>query len=196
MSAEKIIKKILEDAKAEADSILNEASHKAEEIKKQGAEKAKKSKEPILAEAERKAKQLTLSKLALAKLEARNTVLAAKREVLDSVFKMALEKLSSLEEKDYKKMLLRLLTKLESAEEKEKEKEKEKEWEIIVPPQDRKLWDTFIEEANKKIKISETINKGFILKAKNYEIIASFEAVVKEAWEELEEEVAKTLFIE
>lgn len=89
MSLEKIVKKIIDDAKAEADRIILESQKKAEEIKRTAREEASRLAEAFIKEEERKG-QLEASRLVTqARLEGRIHILSCKRELIEETLDKA-----------------------------------------------------------------------------------------------------------
>lgn len=100
MSLEKIVKKIIDDAKAEADRIILESQKKADEIKRTAQEEASRLAEAFIKEEERKG-QLEASRLVTqARLEGRIHILSCKRELieetLDKAFRASVESAKTL----------------------------------------------------------------------------------------------------
>jgi len=90
MSLEKILKKIIDDAQAEADRIILESQKKADEIKDSARREAEEAGKALEKEAERQG-QLEASRIVTqARLEKKLKILALKKEfineVLDRVF--------------------------------------------------------------------------------------------------------------
>ncbi len=91
MSLEKIIEKIIADAQAEADRIIQESRQRAEAIKKDAEEQASGKAEAYRKEVEREA-QLQASRIVTqARLEKRLRLLRQKRELVEEVLKRILE---------------------------------------------------------------------------------------------------------
>jgi vacuolar-type H+-ATPase subunit E/Vma4 len=91
MSLEKILDKILEEARSEAEKILLESRQKAEEItqdaRKQGESQAK----TILEQAERQANLEASRLVTQARLEKRIKILSCKRDLIDEVLEKAFQ---------------------------------------------------------------------------------------------------------
>ncbi len=197
MSAEKIIEKILSDARAEAQRLLESARAQAAQIHEQAQREAQRQRELILAQAREEAQSRRRAQLAAATAAARNAVLEAKRAVLKQVFEQAAAKLDTMPAHDYKNWLLRLIVQaVETGDE-----------EVILSPADRQvLGEAFIKEANAQLaqqkkrgalRLSlETrdIGRGFVLKGVNSEINVTVATLLRRAQDELEIEVAKLLF--
>lgn len=105
MSLEKILDKIIDDAKAEADKILVESRAKGEKIKEEAAKKASEAAEALVKEAERQS-QLEASRLITqARLETKINILSLKRELIQEVMEKAFQK-KILGEKDLKRTII------------------------------------------------------------------------------------------
>jgi V/A-type H+-transporting ATPase subunit E len=197
MSVEKIVEKILSDARAEAQHIVEGARAQAAQIREHAQSEAQRQRELILAQAHQEAQSRRAALLAEARAAARNAVLGAKRQVLARVFEQVAERLATMPAQEYKSWLLRLL--VEASETGDEE--------VILSPGDRQtLGETLVREANAQLaqrgkkgalKLSaETRNfeRGFVLKGRNSEINVTLEALLRRAQEELEIAVAQMLF--
>jgi len=197
MSAEKIIEKILSDARAEAQRTLEGARAQAAQIHEHAQSEAQHQRDLILAQAREEAQSRRRAQLAAAAAAARNAVLEAKRAILERVFEQAAAKLTAMPVSEYKSWLLRLL--LDAVETGEEE--------VILSSSDRQtMGEALIREANAQLakhgkkgalKLSvETrdMGKGFVLKGVNSETNVTLKALLRRAQEELELEVAQMLF--
>lgn len=197
MSAEKIIEKILNDARAEAQRVLESAQAQAAQIHEQAQREAQHQRELILAQAQQEAHSRRRAQLAAATAAARNAVLAAKRAALARVFEQAAAKLTAMPVNEYKSWLLRLLLDAVATGDEE----------VILSPAERQtLGEALIKEANAQLakrgkkgalRLSmETrdIGKGFVLKGVNSETNVTVATLVRRAQDELEIEVAQMLF--
>ncbi len=194
---EKIKGKIIQDAENRANEILDKARSQADEIiakaKVQADIKAKELSEKSL-HAAREKKRIINS---MVELDMRKEILAAKQEVIEKVFGLALERLNNLEKNKYEEVILNMLmTSVETGDE-----------EIIMSEAGKsKLSPEFINKANdslgkrgkvKKLSISKEtrdISGGFILLKKGVEINNSFEAILRTCRDEIEPKVAEILF--
>jgi V/A-type H+-transporting ATPase subunit E len=197
MSVEKIVEKILSDARAEAQRIVEGARAQAAQIREQAQLEAQRQRELILAQAHQEAQSRRRAQLALATAAARNALLAAKRAVLAKAFEQTAAKLLAMPASEYKSWLLRLIVHaVETGEE-----------EVILSPADRQaLGEAFIREANAQLaqhgkkgalKLSteaRDIGRGFVLKGRNSETNVTLKTLLRRAQEELEIEVAQMLF--
>ncbi|WP_423791932.1 V-type ATP synthase subunit E [Methanocaldococcus indicus] len=109
MGIDKIKSKILEDATAEANKIIEEAKKEKEEILKKAEEEAKKRKEEILKRGEKEAELLKNRIIAEAKLEAKKKLLKAREEIIEKAIEKLREDLKKLPESDkYQDILYKL----------------------------------------------------------------------------------------
>ncbi len=91
MSLEKILKKILDDAQAEADNIIVESRKKADEIKGSVLKEASGLAGALIKEAERRG-QLDASRIVtLARLEKKIKILAFKKELVEKALEAAFQ---------------------------------------------------------------------------------------------------------
>lgn len=197
MSADKIVEKILSDARAEAERILESARSQAAQIREQAEREAQHQRELILAQAQQEAQSRRRAQIAAATAAARNAVLEAKRALLERVFQQVAERIQTMPAHEYKSWLLRLLLRaVETGEE-----------EIILSPGDRQtLGEALVREANAQLaqhgkkgalRLSmETrdLGCGFVLKGTNSEINVTLKTLLRRAQDEFEIEVAQMLF--
>ncbi len=191
MSLEDIKKKILEDAKKEADEIIEAAKKQADEI----IEKAKKEIENLKLSYEKKAKEeyeetIRRGKIT-ADLEVKKMLLAKKRELINRVYEEALTVLKKMNAKKYAKNMEMLL---KQAVEKGDEV-------VIVSENERVINEDFIAKINEKynfnLKLSDQKGSfigGFILSQGDIDVNCSFEMLLEAAKDELEPKVVSKLF--
>ena len=197
MSVEKIVQRILEDARAEAHAILEEAEREAARIAADGEVEADRVRRSVLKEARAEAERRRQQVLAEARLKARRRVLAARRRAVDRVFEEALRRLQGLPQEQYVEVLKRLI--LEGAETGREE--------ILLSQEDRaKLPPSFLDEINEELrkrgmpgelklsKEARALGGGVVLRGSRVEVNASFPALVEQARRQLEIEVARILF--
>lgn len=105
MSLEKILKKILDDAQAEAEKIIHESQEKAGEIKEKARKEASELVEVLVKEAERQG-QLEASRLVTqVRLEKKINILSRKKELINEVLERAFRK-ENLEKKGLKRKII------------------------------------------------------------------------------------------
>ncbi len=197
MSLESILSKIILDGQTEGSRLISEAQMRAAAIRQQGQDEAEIRRQQILQQANLEADEYELPLLSIAKLEARKSRLLAQQEVIQGSFDRALVELRALPQEESQELLKQLL--LEAAVTGNEE--------IVVEEQDRKLYNlTFLAKVNLALmmsgrkaglKLSEQTGStggGFILKAEDIEINATYPALIKEIRDELEPQVVKILF--
>ncbi|MBE5785739.1 MAG: hypothetical protein E7330_08085 [Clostridiales bacterium] len=193
-NADKLLDRIMEDAKAEAAKIEAAAAAEAEVI----AAKAEKEAAAIAAEAEKKAAAALHETIehaeTAAKLDARKQALGARRAVLDEAFEAALQKLRAMEGE----ARISLLVKMACGEADGGET-------ITFAKAEEAYGAAVLEEANKALAAAgkkplaagaadASIAGGFKLLSGGYEKDCSFEAMLRESRDRLEGGVAKLLF--
>jgi len=92
MSLEKILEKILDDARAEADKIILESQKKAAEIKEKADRAAVELADALLKEAEKKGHLEASRLLTQARLEKKINILSCKKELIDEVLERAFQR--------------------------------------------------------------------------------------------------------
>ncbi len=189
MGVEDIKKKILEDATRQKEEILAEAEKKGEEIRNEGKRTEKKRKEAILSRAKNEAAEERHTKITMERLESRKLQLTEKQKIVEKVFEKSLDML--VNHPNYERIVETML--LEAAKGGE---------ELILSPKDREnLGSEFLKKINKNIERSMTLSDetrdiagGFILRTPEMEINESFKEKIRALRDELETEVARTLF--
>ena len=101
MSVEKITSKILEDAKAQADAITLDANLRAEGIVNEAKENAESLIESYKTRGEEEKLKLIDRKKSVAEIDGRKITLGVKQEIIDKAFKIAAEKIASMENDKY-----------------------------------------------------------------------------------------------
>lgn len=92
MSLEKILKRITDDARAEADKIILENKRKAKEIKENAREEASKLAEELVREAERKARLEASRLVTQSRLEKKINILSEQKDLIEEVLGKAFQK--------------------------------------------------------------------------------------------------------
>ena len=105
---DKIIDRIGSDAHAEAEGILAQARSQAQEILERSRARSDQEVQEILERGRRSAAQREERLDSAAQMECRKAVLAAKQEVIEEAFALALKKLRELPREEYVQLLARL----------------------------------------------------------------------------------------
>lgn len=108
---EKIIDRISGDAQAEIDAVLEQARGEAAQITAKYEAQAKAEAEEILARGVAAAAEREERLASVAQLECRKAELAAKQEIIEETFALALQKLLALPEEQYVELLADLAVK-------------------------------------------------------------------------------------
>jgi V/A-type H+-transporting ATPase subunit E len=197
MALEDILRKIEEDAKREADKILSEAKERAEEIIRNAQEEADRAKGRLMEEARRNAQTHKSRLISMAELDMRKEVLQEKQSLIDLAFRKALERLTGMEDDEYRTLIERML--MQSVEYGDEE--------IILCERDKsRISQGFIQAFNKKLESEGKLGKltiaeetgdfsgGFILRRGKIELNNTFDALLQAARGELETEISQILF--
>lgn len=108
---EKITERIEGDAQREIDAVLNAARGEAEGITERYQAQAGRESADLVARGEKAAAERVERLGSVAQLEARKLALAAKQEMLDRAFELALQKLCTLPDEEYIDLLAALTVK-------------------------------------------------------------------------------------
>ena len=194
--AEKLIKKILADAQRDAESLWADADEKKQSLR----EKSLRDIERRKAEIERMAADSVVENrkrmAAVYDLEYRKQLLSAKQEMMQQARSLALTKLRSLDDASYLKLMKQRLIACAAS----------GTGSIAVAPGETRLNAAFIADVNAWLKQSagqgsvtllsepRSISGGFVYVSGGMEIDVSLEALLDEAWQQSETEVAAVLF--
>ena len=194
---ERIKAKIIEDAEARSGQILEQARAEAREIMNNALKEAEQKRAEILKIAEAEGMEVYRRMLSEATLEGRKATLSARQDVVESAFSRAMDKLCSLPDKDYQKLLEDMVV----------DAAKNEDGEILLSEKDKKrVGKDFIKNINKrlssagksgKITLSQDSIKaagGFVLRYKEMEINSTFEVIIEIMRSRLENDVVKILF--
>jgi V/A-type H+-transporting ATPase subunit E len=194
---DKIKSKIMEDANARAMQIEEQAKAEAEDIVNRALREAELKEAEILKKAESDGMNVYKRMLAVAELEGRKSTLGAKQDMITLAFKKALEKLCALPDNEYQRLIEDMAVKSAIT----------GDGEILLSEKDTKRMNAeFIENINRRLKDTgkdgrlslskQTIRTdgGFILKYGEMEINGTFDILFGAIRPELEQEVVKILF--
>ena len=197
MPLDKLIERILGDARREAQEIEEEAAGRAEEIDAEAEREAQRAYERKVESARHAAEDEKKQRVTMASLDARKAVLAEKQVLIEEVTGRALEKIADLPEEQYAEMMVRRLLDVVG----------EQDGELIVSPADRDRVgpdivarvNSALERSSKKGRVtlsSETrdIAGGFIFRFGGVEVNSSLESEVGSRKEELELKIVEILF--
>lgn len=194
---EKITGRILEDAQAEVNEILNKAEAEAASIKAKYERQAKLETESLLRHGKERADERERNLAGTAALEARKATLAAKQNVVDKAFALAEKKLLELPQKEYVALLASLAASSSHSGSEE----------IILSQKDRDdLGAEILKEANGLLsKAGKTANLflsdesrptggGLLLKDGKIETNCTFDTLLRLVRSEISGDVAAVLF--
>lgn len=193
MSVSDIIEKIRSDSATTAEEIVAEARGEAEKQLAAARERSDEAARARIGEAERDAETARVRILALARLEARDMVLASKQSAVGEVFAAVAARLEALSDDDYSGLIEKLL--VESA---------QGPMEVIPAAADAGVIDAGLLERTSKVlggKASLTLGspttdmaRGFLLRTGRIVTDCSMATLVAEARERYEDEVHERLF--
>lgn len=190
---EKIIDRISGDAQAEIDAILAQANDEAAQITAKYEAQARAEADEILKRGSAAAAEREERLASMAQMEGRKAELAAKQEVIEEAFALALRKLQALPEDQYVELLANLAVKA-SATGKEA---------LIFSAKDRDtVGKKVVDAACAKVSggafvLSDqvrAVNGGFILSDGAVEVNCSFDTLVRLQKAEITGEVSRVLF--
>jgi len=209
MGVEKIVEKIIEDARKEAKSIINEAMNSAEHLlteQKESARKdVKKETSQILEEAKREAEEITRQILTDARMRANWAITSEKRKSIDGIWEKIRDRLRELtrSEKRYVPLLRQLIKKAATS-------LNSSELEILLNESDSKL-PLKLEELSQVIKKETGLNVDFNISRKKLSAIggvvvqtldgkmivdATFEAILERRRRDLDLKISNGLFVD
>ena len=192
---ENITRRIDQDAQAEIDAVLDKARSDAAEVTARYQAQADAQRRELTAKNEKAAAEREERLISAARMEARKVALAARQEMVDKAYDLALEKLCAMPEKTYVETVAQLLAQAAP----------NGQGEVILNPQvSASMGPAIVERANAligggKLALSKTareIRGGFIVKCGNVEVNGTFETLVRLQRTQNAGAVAKQLFPE
>jgi V/A-type H+-transporting ATPase subunit E len=108
---EKITSRILADANAQAQAILDEAAEKSRVMRAQNLADAQVAQDRLIADAEREGEALVVRAKSSAAMTRRNVELSAKSEMIDRAFARAMQEIYEMDRTEYAALLVSLLCK-------------------------------------------------------------------------------------
>jgi V/A-type H+-transporting ATPase subunit E len=191
MSLAQITEKIEQDARAEAQKILDRAKEQEAEVKSASDAEVRKLEETAQGRFDRERPEIFKRRDIVARLDVNKLRLGAQRRLIQDVFDGALEKLKSLDKNGYAAFCKALL----------KKAAQEGQGELVLAKKEKyldKAWlDKFNAENGTNISLSEErgdFSGGFVLNNGRIDINCSWEMLMQAAQEKLETEVVKRLF--
>lgn len=180
---QKIIDKIISDAKAEANVILENARKDAEIKINAAKEKADKEMAAYIKLAQAEAEKAAAKEISGAEMSAKKMILAKKQEILEETIRLAKDKLFSLSGEEYEKTIISMI------------KNAKESGEIILSQEDRQNFGEKIAEEGYNVS-SETrdLGKGFVIKKGDIEYNYSFDSIITVDKESIEQKAAEILF--
>lgn len=195
--ADRIIRRILDDAGAKAETIKTEAVEKAEAVEAEAKQKAARRQEYLLEQARKEAEEQKRRIIGVAQLEARKELLTAKQELISEAFRESLDQLIDLDNNAYISIIRNMLLNLV---------ETGTETVFCSAADLERIPDSFWKDINQELagqgkkgelslsKEPRDIRGGFILQAEGVELNCSFESLLAMKRDELEPEIASVLF--
>jgi len=191
---DKIIQRIEADAQTEIDRILNAAKDQAEEITELYQGRADAEAAELKARNEKTAAEREDRLVSSAQMEVRKTALAAKQQMLEKAYALALDKLCSMPDAQYIETVAALLVQAAP---------KGTGKVIFAPAEKERIGKAAVEMANEKLggqltvaEETRPIRGGFILSDGKVEVNCSFDTLVRLQKNETAGAVAKILFPE
>lgn len=194
---ERIKEQILQDSESKVNIILEEAKKQAELIMNKAQLQANEKAESIRKKAINDSLEKVKIANSMAELEMRKSKLLTKQNIINEVFSKVLDRLTSLDGEEYEKLIINmLLSAIETGDE-----------EVVLSSNRKsKMSEGFINNVNQSlvsvgkkgnVKLSDKtadIIGGFILMSQGVEINNSFEALIRLNRDEIEPKVAQILF--
>lgn len=191
---DKIIQRIEADAKMEVERILSAAQDQAAEITELYQGRADAEAAELAARNEKNAAEREDRLVSSAQMEVRKTTLAAKQQMLEKAYALALDKLCSMPDAQYIETVAELLVQAAP---------KGTGKVIFAPEEQARIGKAAVEMANEKLggqltvaEETRPIRGGFILADDKVEVNCSFDTLVRLQKNETAGAVAKILFPE
>ncbi|MDD4606771.1 MAG: V-type ATP synthase subunit E [Patescibacteria group bacterium] len=187
MSLQNIIQKIQQETQAEIKKIEAETKKTTKELETEYQTKIEAKKKILLDAKKQQLEKLADQELFQNKLKNNAQILEKKRKTIDQVYKMALDELLELNDKQYIELISQLIYDLPELENGQ-----------IQPAKNKvKLTQQALNQSQRNFELieeNEKIKGGFIFVSPKINIDNSFEQIIKRAQQETEEKIAKTLF--
>jgi V/A-type H+-transporting ATPase subunit E len=194
---DKIVGKISEDAKREADAILADAKSEADAIAEKYAAMANDESAKALAAGKTQAEEIKRRAASASDQEAKQRLLATKQDMITRAFDEALQRLLALPEPEYVTYLAKLAAAASSTGSEE----------IVFSPKDQKGCgqkvvdgaNKLLADAGKKASLAMSAGTGgfgggFLMKSGDIEVNCALDAILRLSKEDLTLDVAHALF--
>lgn len=194
--AEKLIEKIIGDAQRDAESCWQDAEEKKKALREKTAKDIEKRKAEIDRMADSAVRENKKRLSAVYDLEYRKQLLCAKQEVMAEAKALAMQKLLELSDGDYLSLLKQRLIGCAA----------NGAGGVIISKTETRIGQKFVDDVNKALKAGggagsvrllaekRDMAGGFVYADGGLEIDMSLEALLNEAWQQSETEVAAVLF--
>jgi len=195
MSIEAIVDKIIEDAQKEAENILNSACRDADDAEKKGFSEIENILSVLIEKAGVEAEKYKERQRIAGRMMSKKQDLEEKQKVVSCVLELAINEIRNMDKADYQKLVQPQLLLGEGDEE------------IIIPEDEKRIDNQFIEKINKVflergkkagLKISKERKYiqggGFILKKENVESNNAFSVVLDSIRNKIEADISRILF--
>lgn len=189
---ERITQRIAAEAQTEIEKIEAAARDESARILERYRQQAERERAELAVKNEKAAAEREERLVSVAQMEARKVTLAARQEMVETVYARALEKLCALPQDEYQAALVQLLVQAAPS----------GRGEVIFSEKDRKAVGTaVVEQANEKLQGSLSLSDetrpicgGFMLRDGNVEVNCMFDTLVRLQKAETAGAVAKMLF--
>lgn len=188
---QKIIDKILSDAKHDAGEMLSEALKKAEALVAAKQAEADAEYDLSVEEARKAGEEVVRRRLTVADLEVKKLLLSAKKQAVDEVFEESLKKLLALPKEEYTALVGSMIASAAD------------DGDVVVISENDKnvltkaVFDKISAKIGKKLTLSDTFGNfkgGVMLLGKGVDKNLTFESELALLRDEVEPEVAKIMF--
>lgn len=185
MSAEKIIEQIKKDAEQEVKQILSDAEKQAEHLINEVKQQAEKEAESILSDGQKQSENIRKIRVSQAHQEAKRDIMNAREEIIEECFNRAKEKLVSLPDEEYEKIVTQLI--------KQGSKKIPGSYVLLTT---RELDKKIARKQNIPVKGTVNASGGVILQSEdgNLQVDNTFEGILKREKDLIRVKVGKLLF--
>lgn len=199
MPLEKLLAGIRRQAEEQAGQIVEQAKQEAAKLKEAAQQSARQEGQALHDRQVAQCRSRTNQEISQARLEARKQVLKARQQILDEILQEVVKALTRVDEDQYREwMMAQLLEACQTGEET-----------VLVSPGDReRLPDGWLKSLNDALKkkglkgevqlqfTGKDFSGGFILRHPQYEVVATFEEILRSEKSVIQGEIARVLFKE